>query len=263
MLERFAILNKLESREFELGQGTPSEYRRFERSFWTIVFGNMYWNRRYVVPHAANQQAMNDFEAEDEEEENEEQVFDVTDVLEPIERKVITRRQMDVVHDIVDEDADEAIDVGGVMLNDRLVNQQGLYRYEEEVKPVLDFDGEPLRKIKRKMKRRYETILLYKLREKFRWATTPRNALNDTAIHNYAVALMVRDHLRSVDRHRILTTIVDRYYTPLRSDMSSVNYSNSVVVSSLRKRVNGTYVEANFQRFLGLGIAPNPRPQVQ
>jgi hypothetical protein len=256
------ITDILDSREVGDGQGSPSVSRLPRRSFWTIVFGNMYWNRRHVVPDHINERIIADFTAENEEDDTEDKVTDVTDVLEPMTRRRQIEPTITTTADVV-EDEDEGVDVGVVDQQDMIVNQRTEIQVNWVVETVKDFDGEPLRKVKRRMYRKYETILLYKLREKFRWASTPRTVLNDSAIHHYVVSLMIKDHVRTADRHRILATIVDRFYTPLRSDIESTYYSKSVVGSDLRRRVTETVVEENWQRFIGLGDISSPGPQIQ
>jgi hypothetical protein len=256
------ITDILDSREVGDGQGSPSVSRLPRRDFWTIVFGNMYWNRRHVVPDHINEKVFADFTAENEEDDTEDKIADVTDVLELVTRKRQIEPTVVETADIVAH-ADEGVDVGELDQRDMIVNQQTLVQANWVDEPVMDFDGEPLRKVKRRMHRKYETILLYRLREKFRWASTPRTKLNDNAIHYYVVSLMVKDHVRIADRHRILTTIVDRFYTPLKSDIESSFYSKSMVGSSLRDRLDETVVEQNWQRFVTLGDRPSVTPQTQ
>jgi len=250
-IERFAVINRAGSRITALGE-VRDEPRVYERSFWSIVLGRCYWNTRRVVPDASNRLIINYHNAERLEDQEGE--VDIKDVLEPCYRRKEQWRDITVV----DEEARALL---GNELYQRFESVRGdpaNYVCYEEMK---DFDGEVVRKIRRRQHNKYETMLLFKIREKFRWSQTKRSPINDSAIHSYAVSLMIRDHLRIVDRHRILSRIVTRYYTPLRCDIEDVDNASAPVGQALQQAVEDTRVEENWQRFLGWGI--NPRPVVQ
>jgi hypothetical protein len=184
-----------------------------------------------------------------EKEVEQEDEVDVTDVLEPCYRRVNESNP-----------ADDKLAVLGDELYQRYALVQGdttCVRYTE----VRDFDGEVLRKIKHRFHNKYETMLLYRIREKFIWSLTKRSAINDSAIHSYAVSLMIRDHLRIVDRQRILKTIVTRFYVPLKSDIEDVDIQNAPLNIKYQNAVSDTRVEQSWQRFFGLGLRTQPVSQ--
>jgi len=231
----------------ELEQGVCVRGAHLKPSVWATLFGNFYWNKRRVVTASVEADVEHVHETildMDEEEE------DILEYHFKLVTKVMTKKQLvDVLERgvrVKSVNNEDALHISSYLPDSRLsvCYYEVVVEGDERVKRVR---GVPA----------YESRLLRRLREKFVWHLTPFNEINEACIHHHVIQLMKEDHVRAIDRARIIENgIVSQFFVPAKGDIYAADFRNSKTLASLRGQVFARRVDFNWQRFIGLGLRP-------